>query len=129
MSFSNEDKALIKCLNQFKGYGSRKLLSVSGDKWSKWGFNSLLKKIRETEDTGAANRSMHILKRTWPLTTVHKLVLSQEDQPQTHRSTRHVSRDRSNTIHCCTDHLLPSLSELSEVSEKSLCARTNCSYC
>jgi len=39
-----------------------------------------------------------VLKRTSPLTTVDKLVLSQEDQPQTHHSTRQISRDRSSVI-------------------------------
>jgi len=39
------------------------------------------------------DRSTRILKRTSPLTTVDKLVLSQEDQPQTHCSTRQVSRE------------------------------------
>jgi len=50
---------------------------------------------------------MGVLKRTWPLTTVDKLVLSQEDQPQTHRSTQQVSRETGLTqpsvvrIICC----------------------------
>jgi len=59
-----------------------------------------LKKIREAESIdrrhgshGVADRSTRALKRTWPLITVDKLVLSQEYQPQTHRSTRQVSRE------------------------------------
>jgi len=80
-------------------------------KWNKRAFNSLLKMIRETKSTDrrhrCGRRSMGVLKRTWPLTTVSKLVLSQEDQPQTHRSTRQVSRETGLTqstvvrIICC----------------------------
>jgi len=60
-----------------------------------------------TEGTGVTDRSTRILKRTWPLTTVDKLVLSQEDQPQTHHSTRQVSKETGLTqssvvrIICC----------------------------
>jgi len=39
-----------------------------------------------------------------------------------------IQRDRFNTIQCRTDHLLRSWSELSEVPEKSLCARTDCNF-
>ena len=59
------------------------------------------------------------------MTAVDKLVLSQEDQPQTHHSTRQVSRETGLTqfsvvrIICCD---LGQKLELSEVSEKSLCA-------
>jgi len=66
--------------------------------WSKRGLNSLLKKRfgkqeAPTEGTGAADRSTCVLKRV--LTAVDELVLSQEDQPQTHRSTRQISREAS----------------------------------
>jgi len=57
-----------------------------------------------TEDTGVADRRTCVLKRTWPLTTIDKLVLSQEDQPQTHRSTfRYPETDltQSSWIICC----------------------------
>ena len=56
--------------------------------WERFG-----KQKAPTEGTGVADQSMRVLKRTWPLTTVDKLVLSQEDQPQTHRSTRQISRE------------------------------------
>jgi len=41
----------------------------------------------------AADWSIHLLKRTWPLTTVDKLVtlLNHEGQKQTHRITRQIS--------------------------------------
>jgi len=112
MPFSNDGNTLIKNLHQYKEYGSRRLLAEFVEiKWNKSAFNSLLKKIREAEstDTGVADRSTRVLKRTWPLITVDKLVLvvSQEDQPQTHRSTRQVCRETGLTqssvvrIICC----------------------------
>ena len=45
MPFSDEGKALIKNLHQFKGYGSRRLLTGFPEiNWNKRWFNSLLKK-------------------------------------------------------------------------------------
>jgi len=135
VQFSNEDNALnplIDELYQFKEYGSWKLLAeFPVINWNNRGLHSwgLLKKNWETgsndKGTGAADRSMRILKRMWPLTTVDELVVSQEDQ--THQHIR--LRDRSNTFCCHRDHSLRSGSEISEVSEMSLCARTDCSYC
>ena len=98
-----DDMALINNLYQFRGYGSRRFLAEFLEiNWNKRWFNSLLKRSGKqkapTEGTGAADRSTRILKRTSPLTAVDKLVLSQEDQPQTHHSTRQISRDRSNTF-------------------------------
>ena len=52
MPFSDQGNALIKNLHQFKEYGSRRLLTEFAEiKWNKRAFNSLLKKIRETENT------------------------------------------------------------------------------
>jgi len=52
MPFSNEGNALIKNLNQYKEYGSRRLLAEFVEiKWNKSAFNSLLKKIQEAEST------------------------------------------------------------------------------
>ena len=49
---SNEDKVLIKNLYQYKGYGSRRLLTKFLEiNWNKRRFNSLLKDIRETGST------------------------------------------------------------------------------
>jgi len=76
-----------------------------------------------------ADRSTRVLKRTSPLTAVDKLVLSQDRRPATNTfNTSGIQRDRTNTIQCRTDHLLRSWPELSEVPEKSLCARTDCSF-
>jgi len=49
--------ALINNLYQFRGYGSRRLLAEFLEiNWNKKGFNSLLKKIRETESTDRRHR-------------------------------------------------------------------------
>jgi len=50
--FSDTGNALIKNLHQYKEYGSRRLLAEFVEiKWNKRAFNSLLKKIQETEST------------------------------------------------------------------------------
>ena len=64
---------------------------------NKRAFNSLLKKMRETESTNKRHGNSRLKHACTEenVTTVDKLVglLSQEDQPQTHRSTRQVSRE------------------------------------
>jgi len=63
------NKALINDLCQFKGYGSRRLLTEFQEiNWNKKGLNSLLKKIQEQEaptEHGNADRIMRVLKRMW----------------------------------------------------------------
>jgi len=100
--------------------------------WKRFG-----KQKAPTEVKGVACRSTHVLKRTWPLITVDKLsfisihqvapvtalmllLLSQEDQPQTHHSTRQIFRETG--LIC---DLLRSWPVLCGVSEKSLCAQTD----
>ena len=52
MSFSDEGNALIGNLHQYKEYGSQRLMMEFAEiKWNKRAFNSLLRKIRETEST------------------------------------------------------------------------------
>jgi len=52
MPFSDEGNALIKNLHQYKKYGSQRLMMEFAEiKWNKRAFNSLLKKIQETEST------------------------------------------------------------------------------
>ena len=52
MPFSEDDKALIKNFNLFKGYGSRRLLAEFPVKnWTKGGFDTLLKKLKEAGST------------------------------------------------------------------------------
>ena len=87
MPFSEEDKAIIKNLYLVKGYGSRRLLAEFPMKnWTKGGVDSLLIKLRETGRPKCARTEENA-------TAVEELVLSQEDQPQTHHSTRQISRE------------------------------------
>ena len=87
---------------------------ICEDKWNKRAFNSLLKMIWKTKSTDRRHRCGRLKHgrteenvTTEALTTVSKLVLSQEDQPQTHTSfnTSGIQRDRSQStvvrIICC----------------------------
>jgi len=62
MLFSDKEKALIKNLYQFKGYGLRRLLAEFPEiNWNKRGFNNLLKKRfrkqkARIKGTGVADR-------------------------------------------------------------------------
>jgi len=52
MPFSEYDKALIKNVHLFKGYGSRRLLAEFPMKnWTKDWLDTLLKKVKETGST------------------------------------------------------------------------------
>ena len=96
MVFSNEDKALIKNLYLLKGYGSRKLISEFPEKkWKKGVLDSLLKKLRETGSTDRQKGSGRpkSVRTDENVAAVESLVLRQEDQPQTHRSIRQISRE------------------------------------
>jgi len=58
MPFSDEGNALIRNLHQYKEYGSRRLLTKFAEiKWNKRAFNSVLKKVRETESTDRRHES------------------------------------------------------------------------
>jgi len=68
MLFSDKDKAFIKNFHQFKGYGSRRLLTEFPEvNWNKRGFNSLLKRFGKQKapikGTGVADRSTRVLTR------------------------------------------------------------------
>ena len=76
--------ALINNLYQFRGYGSRRLLAEFLEiNWNKRGFNSSLKKIRETESNGRRHGSSipKHARTAENVTTVDELVglLSQKD--------------------------------------------------
>jgi len=98
MPFSNEDKALTENLYQFKGYGSLRLLTEFLEiNWKRRAY-SLLKRIRETGSTNRRHGSGRQHVRTEEnVTAVDELVLSQEDQPQTHHFTSKISRETSLT--------------------------------
>lgn len=96
MVFSKEDKILIKNLYETKGYGARKLLSEFPQKnWNRGGLNFLIKKLKET---GTVERQQgsgrpRSTRTDEAIAAVGDLVLSQENRPQTHRSTRQISRE------------------------------------
>jgi len=99
MKISQEDVILIKNLYLSKQYGARRLLSELPDKGRKLGsIDSLLKRIRKT---GTLSGNQAVVDR------VRFVVLSQEDKPKRHRSSRKISHEtailRSSVhriIHC-----------------------------
>jgi len=96
MVFSDEDKVLIKNLYLLKNYGPAKLMSGFPEKnWKMRGLENLLKKLRETETTDRKKGSgrPRSARTEDNVSSVEELVLSQEGQPQTHRSIRQISRE------------------------------------
>ena len=96
MLFSKEDLHMIKGLRESKIYSSRQFLREFPEKhWTRGGLNNLLKKMRVT---GSVNRVIGSGRRRSSRTEenvglVGDLILSQEDAPNTHRSTRQISRE------------------------------------
>ncbi|KAG2462429.1 PD10A protein, partial [Polypterus senegalus] len=78
------------------GYSSRRLIKEFPQKgWNKTGLDVLLRKIRSTgtvdwQPGSGRPRSVRTLEN---IEAVHDLVLSQEDAPQTHRTTRQIARE------------------------------------
>jgi len=78
-----------------KGYNSTRLLAEFPKKNWKKGLKKLLRKIGETggcdrrDGSGRPNSAL----TDDNVTQVEELVLSQENKPQTHRSTRQISRE------------------------------------
>ena len=96
MVFSEEDKALIKNLYLIKGYGPQKLMNEFPEKnWNRRGLDELLKKLRKTGTTERRKGSGRpkSARTEANVSAVQELALSQEDQPQTHRSVRQISRE------------------------------------
>jgi len=96
MPFSKEDLHMIKGLRESKNYSSRQFLREFPEKhWTRSGIDKLLKKIRVT---GSVDRVIGSGRRRSSRTEenvglVGDLILSQEDAPNTHRSTRQISRE------------------------------------
>ena len=95
MVFSDEDKILITKIYQLKVYNARQSRKEFADKgWTKSCINRLLKKFR---DTGTADRRQgsgrpQSARTDENIDQVNDTVLSQEDQPRTHRTVREISR-------------------------------------
>jgi len=78
----------------FKGYGSRRLLAEFPMKnWTKAGLDTLLKKLKETGSTDRKRGSgrPNVARTEENVLALEELVLSQEDQPQSHHSTRQIA--------------------------------------
>jgi len=93
---TKEDKTLIKNVWESKEYGLKRLIKeFPNKKWSKRGVEDLQKRLRTT---GSIERALGSGR---PRTTgtadyvdaVGDLVQSQENHPQTYRSTRQISRE------------------------------------
>ena len=104
MKISEEDAILIKNLHLSK-YGARRLLNEFPDKsWKLGTVDKLLKKICKTgtidrQPGSGRPRSVRINEN---IKNVENFVLSQEDKPKIHRSTREISRETG--IHRSTVH-------------------------
>ena len=96
MVFSAEDRILIKCLREQKGYGAKRLiLEFPNKNWSLGGLKSLLNKIdtyRSIERRSGSGRPK-TARTEHNIAAVEELILSQEDKPQTHRTQRQIVRD------------------------------------
>jgi len=96
MTFSEEDKIAINFLRQNKNYGAKKFLTKFPDKgWTLGGLKALLRKI---DLTGSSKRRMgsgrrRTARKIENIQQVQDLVLSQEDQPQSHLSVREIARE------------------------------------
>ena len=96
MVLSKEDRILIKNLYYFKGYGAKRLISeFPANGWKKTTVNDFLKCLKETGSTMQKLGSGRT-RTVWTvvnISIVNELVLSQEDTPQTHRTTRQIVRE------------------------------------
>jgi inhibitor of nuclear factor kappa-B kinase subunit alpha len=105
MVFSQEDRILIKNLVLLRGYSSRRLLKEFPQKvWNKNGLDVLLRKIRSTGtvDRQPGSGRPRTVRTPENIDAVYDLVLSQEDAPQTHRTTRQIARETAisrTTVH------------------------------
>ena len=96
MALSNDDRVLVRELRQSRGYNAFRLMKEFPHKhWSKWTLNRLIKQI---DTTGSADKKKNPGRkrniRTAPnVNVVEELVLSQEEAPGTHRSTRQIARE------------------------------------
>jgi inhibitor of nuclear factor kappa-B kinase subunit alpha len=96
MKILHEDALLIKNLYLLKGYGAKRLMKEFPNKgWKLGGVDSLLKKIRTTGsvDRQSGSGRPRSVRTDENVEMVESLVLSQEDKPKTHRSTRQISRE------------------------------------
>ena len=90
---SQEDAILIKTLYLSKQYGAQRLMSELPDKgWKLGSIDSLLKRIRKTGTPVPLSGYQAAVDRVQRV-AVEDLVLSQEDKPKKHRSSREISHE------------------------------------
>ena len=96
MVFTSDDRILIKALRIEKGYGAKRLLKEFPTKpWSLTAVKKLLVKI---DTTGSVSRQVGSGRPLSACTNencaiVADIVLSQEDNPGTHRMIREIEKD------------------------------------
>ena len=96
MVLREEGPILIKNLYSFKGYGAKRLISEFPAKdWKKTSVNHFLKRLKETGSTTRKwdNGRTRTVRTVANISAVNDLVLSQEDAPQTHCTTRQIARE------------------------------------
>ena len=105
MPLSKEDRILIKELRATKGYGARRFLQeFPAKQWSLAAVSRLLKKIAITGSSecmrGRGSQRPQCTNAN--IAAVEVLVLSQEENPGTHRSIREIAREtgiKQTTVH------------------------------
>lgn len=96
MGLSQEDRYLIKNLYFHKGYGAIRLIREFPDKnWKKSTLNDFIKHLKDTASikrkSGSGRPRTARLEAN--IDAVDKLVLSQENEPQTHKTVRQIARE------------------------------------
>ena len=93
MVLTEEDRILIKALRLEKGYGAKRMIKeFPARKWSCRTLNRLISTIDLTGSAQKKQRSFTV-RNHCNIAAVEELILSQEDQPGTHRSTRQIARE------------------------------------
>ena len=112
MVLSEEDRILLKNLYYFKDYGAKRLTSEFPAKdWMKTTVNDFLKRLKDTGSTTRKSGSgrPRTVQTVALISAVNDLVLSQEDVPQTHRTTQQIAREmgihRSAVVRIIRDEL------------------------
>jgi len=94
--FSEEDRIVIKNLYELKGYGAKRLIKeFPTNGWKLGALNKLLRKLKDTGTTDRRPESgrPRSARTSSNINTVNDLVLSQEDAPRSHRTTRQIRRE------------------------------------
>ena len=115
-TLSQEDKILIKSLQECNGYNAWQFITkFLNQSWTK---NMLLVKF-ETVDrrSGSCRRRAHTDEN---VDTVESLLLSKEDKPQSHQTAREISREVGGSI----DHQFHRLFTKTCVSSATIKARS-----